>query len=101
LKDNYLAASPEKRRKLNKLMFITVNISYKDRPVIPSGQGDYITVAPFHFVWNEPFKSLWEIGFIQGMAEAEAEEKVGEKATKSAVTKKWRGRRDSNSRPPA
>ena len=101
LKDNYLAASPEKRRKLNKLMFITVNISYKDRPVIPSGQEEYITVAPFHFVWNEPFKSLWEIGFIQGMAETEAEEKVKEKAAKSAVLKKWRGRRDSNSRPPA
>jgi hypothetical protein len=50
LKDNYLAASPEKRGKLNKLMFITVNISYEDRPVMPSGQEDNFTVAPFYFV---------------------------------------------------
>jgi hypothetical protein len=26
-------------------------------------------ISVFYFVWNEPFKSLWEIGYIQNMAE--------------------------------
>ena len=59
------------------------------------------TLAPFYFVWNEPFKSLWEIGFIQGMDAATPKDEEGEKAKNLGKSKEWRGRRDSNSRPPA
>ncbi len=101
LKDNYLAATPEKRAMLNKLMFRTVRITKEGYTPATEDDDPYLTEAPFYFVWEEPFKSLWEIGFIQGMSEAEVEEREEEKATKSAEIKEWRGRRDSNSRPPA
>jgi site-specific DNA recombinase len=101
LKDKYLAASPEKRTKLNALLFRTVRIT-KEGYIPEHDENDpYITIAPFYFVWNEPFKSLWEIGFIQGMGEAKAGSEEQEKASERVKTKKWRGRRDSNSRPPA
>jgi uncharacterized coiled-coil protein SlyX len=132
LKENYLKASPEKRVKLNRLMFSTVRIT-KEGWLPSIDEGDPCpTLAPFYFVWNEPFKSLWEIGFIQGMGEADPqgisknirtevidskdsyiirfikeserptpEGLFQEKGPENAETKRWRGRRDSNSRPPA
>ena len=132
LKENYLNASPEKRTKLNRLMFSTVRITKEGWLPEIDEDDNSVTLAPFYFVWNEPFKSLWEIGFIQGMGEADPQgisknirtevidskdsyiirfikesEKptpeglLEEKGPKNAETKKWRGRRDSNSRPPA
>jgi DNA invertase Pin-like site-specific DNA recombinase len=72
LKDMYLDASPEKRRRLNKLMFRTVRVTKKGWLPTPDEGDEYLTLEPFYFVWNEPFKSLWEKGFIQQMAEATA-----------------------------
>ena len=99
LKDKYLAASPEKRRKLNNLMFRNVLVTYKNSLIIPDGEEKYISAVPLYIVWNEPFQSLWQIGFIQGMADAEAEARERAKVEKSAKIKIWRGRRDLNSRP--
>ena len=99
LKDKYLAASPEKRRKLNNLMFRNVLVTEKNSLIIPEGEENYISAVPLYIVWNEPFKSLWEIGFIHGMDEAKAEARERAETEKSAKIKKWRGRRDLNSRP--
>ena len=101
LKENYLGASPEKRAKLNRLLFSTVRIAKEGWIATQDDDDPHLTLAPFYFVWNEPFKSLWEIGFIQGMDAAILEEEERVKVPKLAKTKEWRGRRDSNSRPPA
>jgi site-specific DNA recombinase len=97
LKDIWLAASPEKRAKLNRLMFRSVFLTVKGGLTTAGAEDAALTLAPFYFVWNEPFKSLWEIGFIQQMAETSAEMKEREKA-KNKVKRAWR---DSNSRPAA
>jgi site-specific DNA recombinase len=97
LKDKWLAASPEKRARLNKLMFRSVILTVKGGLTTAGAEDAALTLAPFYFVWNEPFKSLWEIGFIQQMAETKAEMKEQEKA-KNKVKRAWR---DSNSRPAA
>jgi hypothetical protein len=86
LKDNYLAASPEKRAKLNKLMFRTIRVT-KEGWIPTHEEGDEcLTIAPFYFVWNEPFRSLWEIGFIQQMSEAEAGLTAEQKAHKPKLS---------------
>jgi hypothetical protein len=97
LKDKWLGASPEKRAKLNRLMFRSVFLTVKGGLTTAGAEDAALTLAPFYFVWNEPFKSLWEIGFIQQMAETSAEMKEREKA-KNKVKRAWR---DSNSRPAA
>jgi hypothetical protein len=84
---------------INHLMFRTVRITLKNYCATIDDEDRFLTVAPFYFEWNKPFKSLWEIGFIQGMAEATAEEKGRELASQEAKKKEWRGRRDLNSRP--
>jgi hypothetical protein len=101
LKDNYLAAPPEKREKLNKLMFRTVRLARKDDLVQPVDDDPALTLSPIYFAWNEPFKTLNEIGFIQGIAEAEADSQERRKALKSGENKTWRAWRDSNPRPAA
>ena len=86
LKENYLAASPEKRAELNKLMFITVRIT-KEGWIPTHDEGDEcFTIVPFYFVWNEPFRSLWEIGFIQGMSEATVALAEEQKAHRPTLT---------------
>jgi len=60
-----------------------------------------LTLTPIYFEWNEPVKTLNEIGFIQGVAEAEAEWRERLAAQKAAENKTWRAWRDSNSRPVA
>ena len=99
LKDNYLAATPEKREKLNKLMFRTVRLARKNDLAEPVDDDPALTLTPIYFDWNEPFKTLNEIGFIQGIAEAEADLQERRKALKPAENKTWRAWRDSNSRP--
>jgi hypothetical protein len=69
LKDNYLASDQEKRKRLHKLLFRTVRVTRRDLTATPEDGDEAPTISPFYFVWNEPFKSLWEIGFIQNMAE--------------------------------
>ena len=101
LKDNYLASTPEKREKLNKLMFRTVRLARKNDLVQPVEDDPALTLSPIYFEWNEPFKTLNEIGFIQGVAEAEADLQERRKALKPAENKTWRAWRDSNSRPAA
>ena len=71
-------------------MFITVSIAPKGS-VAGLGEGEPAsTVSPFQFDWNEPFKTIWEIKYIQAMSEVEAEEKEREKAKKSVKNKIWR-----------
>jgi len=82
LKNKYLSASPEKRARLNKLLFRTVRITKKGWLPTPDEGDERLTLEPFYFVWNEPFKSLWEIGFIQQAAEATAGLTQGQKAQK-------------------
>jgi DNA invertase Pin-like site-specific DNA recombinase len=82
LKENYLAATPEKRAKLNKLMFRTVRITKEGWIPTHDEDDECITIVPYYFVWNEPFRSLWEIGFIQGMSEATADLTEEQKAHK-------------------
>ena len=97
LKDKWLAASPEKRARLNKLMFRSVILTVKGALTTAGAEDAGLTLWPLYFVWNEPFKSLWEIGFIQKMAETSAEEREREKV-KNKIKRAWR---DSNSRPAA
>jgi DNA invertase Pin-like site-specific DNA recombinase len=73
LKETYLAASPEKREKLNRLMFRTIRVARKDSVPSSDEGDDFVTSAPFYIVWNEPFKSLAEIGFIHGLDRAKDE----------------------------
>ena len=101
LKDNYLAATPEKRVKLNKLMFRTVRLARKNDLAQPVENDPALTLTPIYFDWNEPFKTLNEIGFIQGIAEAEAEWRERLATQKPAENKTWRAWRDSNPRPAA
>lgn len=101
LKDNYLAATPEKREKLNKLMFRTVRLARKDDLVQPVENDPALTLSSIYFDWNEPFKTLNEIGFIQGVSEAEAEWQERRAAPKKAEIKEKRAWRDSNPRPAA
>jgi len=101
LKDNYLAATPEKREKLNKLMFRTVRLARKNDLVEPVENDPALTLSSIYFDWNEPFKTLNEIGFIQGVAEAEAEWRERLATQKPAENKGWRAWRDSNPRPAA
>ena len=57
--------------------------------------------GPFEFHWNEPFSDLFEAGIMSRLS-AETRNVPGAVLPEfSAKTKKWRGRRDSNSRPPA
>lgn len=86
LKDMYLEASPEKRKRLNKLMFRTVRLTREGYTPETDADDPYVTEAPFYFVWNEPFKSLSEIGFIQGMSEATADLTEEQKAHRPKLT---------------
>jgi hypothetical protein len=97
LKNEWLQASPEKRAKLNKLMFRSVFLTVKGGLTTAGAEDAGLTLWPLYFVWNEPFKSLWEIGFIQQAAETTAEQKAQEKA-KNKIKRAWR---DSNPRPAA
>lgn len=94
LKDKYLEASPEKRKRLHKLMFRTVRVTRRELTATPdfTPEGEVIapTVSPFYFVWNEPFKSLWEIGFIQNMAEVTGLRTAAQKAHKPGLKIKER-----------
>jgi molecular chaperone GrpE (heat shock protein) len=69
LKNNYLEASPEKRKRLHKLLFRTVRVTRRELAAGLDDEDEAPTISPFYFVWNEPFRSLWEIGYIQNMAE--------------------------------
>ena len=51
--------------------------------------------------WNEPFSDLFEAGVISRLSAETRKHPVEFPAVFSAKDKKWRGRRDSNSRPPA
>jgi len=74
---------PEKREKLNKLMFSTVRITRKDHIAIHDEDDPHLTAAPIYFVWHQPFKALNEISFIQGMAEENAEATAASKPAKT------------------
>jgi hypothetical protein len=50
-------------------LFRTVRATRRELTSTPEDSDEAPTVSPFSFVWNEPFKSLWEIGFIQNIAE--------------------------------
>ncbi len=52
-------------------------------------------------VWNEPFNTLFETGIENGLIKKTRAHPVEFPDVFSAKPKKWRGRRDSNSRPPA
>jgi len=67
-------------------MFRTVRIT-KEGWIPTHDEGDEcLTIVPYYFVWNEPFKSLWEIGFIQGMSEATADLTEEQKAHRPKLT---------------
>jgi hypothetical protein len=76
---------------MNNLLFSTVRIAKEGRIATHDEDDPYITAAPFYFVWNQPFKACWEIGFIQGMDAAKAELEEREKIAKAIENKKWRG----------
>ena|GEM_PF-1085408 len=101
LKDKYLSAPPEKRARLNRLMFRTVKLARVGDVIRPVEGGEYVAWQPFYIEWNEPFKTIWDLGFIREAAEAKEEWDRRRKAVKERENKDWRGRRDSNSRPPA
>ena len=66
-------------------MFRTVRGTKKGWLPTPEEGDEFLTLEPFYFVWNEHFKSLWEIGFIQQMSEATAEMTEEQKAHKPDV----------------
>jgi hypothetical protein len=85
LKDNYLAADQEKRKRLHKLLFRTVRVTRRELTASPDDGDETPTISPFYFVWNEPFKSLWGIGFIQNLAEETGLRTKAQKAHKPGV----------------
>jgi hypothetical protein len=100
LKETYLQASPEKRAKLNRLMFITIRVSRKGSSPTSDEDDPFVTESPFYVVWNDLFKALAEIGFIQGMDRARDEVSEPCLAPEAAKNKGRRAQRDSNSPPP-
>jgi site-specific DNA recombinase len=59
------------------------------------------TYNGIEFVWNEPFNWLWETKLIEQIRK-DAKDWEAEHGDEFRLpNKKWRGRRDSNSRPPA
>jgi hypothetical protein len=101
LKETYLQASPEKRAKLNRLMFITIRVSRKGSSPTSDEDDPFVTESPFYVVWNDLFKALAEIGFIQGMDRARDEVSEPCLAPEKAKNKTRRAWRDSNPRPAA
>ncbi len=101
LKDEYLAASPEKRARMNRMMFRTIRVTRKGEMATPGDKDHYLELGPFYIEWEEPFRSLWEIGFMHGIDAANLKDEEAKKARELAQIEEWRGRRDSNSRPPA
>ena len=53
------------------------------------------------FVWEEPFNTLWETKVLDDAAKRASQVYAENRAKWDLDSKKWRGRRDSNSRPPA
>ncbi len=73
-------------------------------PLEPDPMYDYTWPPKYdglEFHWNEPFSDLFEAGIMNRLSAATRMEPQEFPAVFSAKTKKWRGRRDSNSRPPA
>ncbi len=101
LKETYLQASPEKRAKLNRLMFRKIRVARKDSVPSSDEGDDFVTFAPFYIVWNELFKALAEIGFIQGLDRARDEVSEPCLAPENAKIRERRAWRDSNLRPAA
>ena len=72
LKEIYLQASLEKRRKLNSLLYRTVEV-YREPTLLPTGGSEEcLTADRFQFHWNQPFLDLAKNGFIKGMEMAKA-----------------------------
>jgi hypothetical protein len=101
LKDIYLASSPEKRAKLNRLMFRMIYVARKGELAFQDNDDHYLELGPFYIEWNEPFKTLWEIGFLHGIEAANDRVEEKQTAAEVAENKTWRAWRDSNPRPAA
>jgi hypothetical protein len=82
-------------------MFRTVKLARVGDTIRPVEGGEYVAWQPFYIEWNEPFKTIWDLGFIREAAEAKEDWDKRRQAVKSRENEVWRGRRDSNSRPPA
>ena len=101
LKETYLAASPEKRAKLNRLLFRKIRVSRKDSVPSSDEGDDFVTSAPFYIVWNDLFRALADIGFIQGLDRAKGEGGGPCLVPEKAKNKNWRAWGESNTRPAA
>jgi DNA invertase Pin-like site-specific DNA recombinase len=73
LKKIYLTASPEKRAKLNYLLFRTVEVLPEPTLLPTGGCEELLTEDRLYFHWKEPFMELERRGFIKGMAQAKKE----------------------------
>jgi hypothetical protein len=71
-------------------------------PLPDPGEDDTsVTFAPFYIDWNEPFKTLNDIGFIHGMEQADPEGLRHHVTLKTTDNNVWRAWRESNPRPAA
>ncbi len=101
-KNQYFSANSEKRKRLNALMFGTIIVCNVTEPKTKEIEFEIPAHYPLDFIWNEPFKTLFEIKLEQQESEIPASQRapvIIKKAVKKAKIGKWRGRRDSNSRP--
>jgi hypothetical protein len=86
IKTKYLASDMATRHKMLKKIYIS--------GFVPPREPDLPHNLFIHFVYNQPFRHY----YVEGLIEADAEtQRKG--YPKSLDFKKWRGRRDSNSRP--
>lgn len=101
LKDNYLAAKPERRAKFNKLMFRMIRVARKGEVARAYKSDPLRGKASFDVVWNEPFATLEGSGLIQGMDGWEGTIRTKSQPTKTPKNKGKRAWRESNPRPAA
>jgi len=72
LKNIYLQADPEKRRKLNNLMFRTVIIHPEKDFILLDDEDSFVTFDRYDFRYNQPFLDLAKKGFVKGIEKAKA-----------------------------
>ena len=97
-KNKHLQVDEDTKQIMLKMMFRTIYagdavsmFSHKPSMVVPSMKdGKYNQSKSLGFVWKEPFRTLFDIKFIQEVSEIDAEK---------AKNKNWYARTDSNCRP--